>query len=55
MQSDYKVIETTSKESLETQVNYLLSQGWVLQGGVYITQTLTATIRVYSQALLKVN
>jgi hypothetical protein len=53
MQTDYKVIGVNDIVELEQQVNYWLSKGWVCQGGVCVTQTLTATVRLYTQALVK--
>ena len=40
---DYKIIETTRSEALESKVRELLAQGWELQGGVSIAIWSTPT------------
>lgn len=53
----YQILEAPDAELLAQQVNAFLNSGcgWQLQGGVSVTQTLTATIKLYSQALIKTN
>lgn len=53
MQTNYQVIESDTAINLASAVNFFLKEGWELQGGVCVTQTLTATVKTYSQALVK--
>ena len=48
----YKVVGHRKLEEFEAEVNFLLYQGWTLQGGVSITFT-PGGERIFVQALIK--
>lgn len=49
---EYMIIEANTRSELERLVNGWLDHNWQLQGGVCVTQTMTATIKTYSQAMI---
>lgn len=48
---DYKILEDTSKTTLESDVKMYLSLGWICQGGVFVYLNIFPT---YYQALILV-
>lgn len=52
---DYKVITSSDLDILVTSVNSSIKAGWVCQGGVAVTDSITGGYVVYHQAMVKTN
>lgn len=48
----YKIVEESSKDYLEIEINKLLREGYTLQGGICISYS-QGNHKIYSQALVK--
>lgn len=48
---EYKIIKAWSHDYLENRVDYMLSKGWILQGGVSVTAIEHGV--QYAQAMIK--
>lgn len=49
----YTIVEEFRKATFESEVAYLLKQGWTLQGGVSIALNPQTNNTYYAQALIK--
>lgn len=49
---EYRLVEDTNKEQFLGFIDYLIDQGWELQGGISITLT-ESNQRLYAQAMKK--
>ena len=48
---EYRVASSKDQEKLSNEVTELLSEGWLLYGGIVVTTTMNYTL--YTQALVK--